>query len=126
MGREGDGKEPIYILRGLFEAAANAGIVYTFADVELFISRRARTFVCEARILEAERSQRRLSTGFFSGFLPTYYDSVGDVPENFFSQIRDTHEKQFFLTTDYSLVEIQDSINEMKNYGRDAIKGNFK
>jgi len=42
VGGEGDGLEPIYILQGLFEAAANAGVVYTFADVKFLISRRVR------------------------------------------------------------------------------------
>lgn len=80
----GDGKDPIYILQGLFEAA-NAGIVYTFVNVELFIS-------CCTRVRARSSSKNRDDCRARFPDLPIYYDSVRDIPEIFF-QIRDTREK---------------------------------
>lgn len=108
-GKGGNRKELIYILRGLFEAAANAGVGYTFADVELFISCRARVRARNSSMLKGatETTVGGVSPGFRD--LPIYCDSV-DVPENFFSryEIRDTREKQFFSKNlKDSLVEIE-------------------
>lgn len=70
---------------------ANAGVGYAFADVALHFTSHARS---SAKLLEAERSHRDDCRRGFRD-LPMYCDSV-DVPENFFSQIQDTREKQFF------------------------------
>lgn len=64
---------------------------YVFADVALHLTSRARS---SAKLLEAERNHRDDCRGFRD--LPMYCDSVDVVPENFFSPIQDTREKQFF------------------------------